>query len=45
MAPGYNDREQGKGRDIRMWANFNDHPHEVIYTTDRSKYRLILDLP
>jgi hypothetical protein len=45
MAPGYNDREQGKGRDIRMWANFNDHPHEAIYTTDRSKYRLILDLP
>ncbi|MFT5526352.1 MAG: hypothetical protein ACI9G1_005515 [Pirellulaceae bacterium] len=45
MVPGYNDREKEKSRDIRLWSNFNDHPHEVVYTTDRSKYRLILDLP
>lgn len=43
--PGFNDREVGKGRDIRMWGCFNDHTYEVITATDRTRYREVRDLP
>lgn len=43
--PGFNDREIGKGRDIRMWACFNDHEYEVITTTDKTRHREAQDLP
>jgi hypothetical protein len=43
--PGFNDREVGKGRNIRMWSCFNDHNYEVITTTDKTRYREVQDLP
>jgi len=45
FVPGFNDREKGKGRDIRYWACFNDHEHEVIVAKTKGKYREIQDLP
>jgi hypothetical protein len=45
FVPGFNDREVGKGRDIRLWACFNDHEYEVITTTDKTKQREVQDLP
>jgi len=45
FVPGFNDREQGKGRDIRLWACFNDHAFEIVTTTAKDKYRDIQDLP
>ncbi|MCH7727265.1 MAG: hypothetical protein IH991_12415 [Planctomycetes bacterium] len=45
FVPGFNDRERGKGRNVRHWGCFNDHQHEVVSTTDKSKYREIADLP
>jgi hypothetical protein len=43
--PGFNDREVGKGRDIRMWGCFNDHEYEVVTAADKAKHRAVLDLP
>src|SRR5262249_14911223 len=43
--PGFNDREVGKGRDIRMWGCFNDHTYEVITTAEKTRYREVQDLP
>lgn len=45
FVPGFNDREKGKGRDIRHWGCFADHTHEIIRTTDQRLYREIHDLP
>ena len=38
-------REVGKGRDIRLWACFNDHEYEVVTTTRKDKQRMVQDLP
>jgi hypothetical protein len=43
--PGFNDREMGKGRNIRLWAFFSDHTYEIITTSDKTKHREVQDLP
>ena len=45
LVPGFNDREVGKGRDIRLWACFNDHEFEIVTTTRKDKQREVQDLP
>ena len=45
LVPGFNDREKGKGRNVRHWGCFADHQHEVILTTRKELYREIQDLP
>jgi hypothetical protein len=44
FVPGFNDRETGKGRNVRHWGCFSDHEHEIIVTTNKELYREIDDL-